>query len=240
MKLPAILHRPGLRPVALGIAGAALAVSGLAGGATPAALADVIHVGTSVTTARPLFNLGPWTVVNSPGTWRNSPNINDTGAGLANGSSVTLSCYYFGGPAGQFSNTLWYVAESSNGTVGFVNDHYLNTPGTAAAPQPQAPHCSPSAGTGNVVSGSVNFTAENSPGTWDQSPSASDGSSIGISNGNTMNLACYYFGAAAGPFGNTLWYLAEDTTNHSFGWINDHYLNTPGTAAAPQPQTPHC
>jgi hypothetical protein len=65
-------------------------------------------------------------------------------------------------------------------------------------------------------------------------------SSIGVNNNDTIGLACYYFGHATGPYGNTLWYLAEDISNNTYGWINDHYLNTPGTAANPDPQTPIC
>ncbi|GAB3189032.1 hypothetical protein GCM10027259_59120 [Micromonospora palomenae] len=47
-------------------------------------------------------------------------------------------------------------------------------------------------------------------------------------------------GAPAGPYNNTLWYHAYDWQRGTHGWINDHNLNTPGTAANPQPQTEKC
>jgi hypothetical protein len=112
-------------------------------------------------------------------------------------SAVTLNCYYWGTPAGPYGNTLWYEAETDTQFPidGLINDHYLNTPDTAANSQPQTAHCPFGAGTG-------------------------------------MGLAY--------PYGNILWYLGEDITNDTYGWINDHYLSTPGTAANPQPQTGSC
>jgi len=37
-----------------------------------------------------------------------------------------------------------------------------------------------------------------------------------------------------------LWYLAEDMNNQTFGWVNDHNLCTPDTAANPVPETWSC
>jgi hypothetical protein len=184
---------------------------------------------------------GTWQVVNSPGTYDSSPSpSHSNGVAVSNGSCLGFDCYYYGAPAGPYGDPLWYE-------VGFdfwINDHYLNTPGTAANPQPQGEHCWPgsgsSAGGASVGYGPI-FTAENSPGRWGNSPTfARDVSGTGISTGDAIGLNCYYYGNATGPYGNTLWYLAEDITNNTYGWINDHYLSTPGTAANPQPQTSRC
>lgn len=192
---------------------------------------------------RPLYDYGPWTVENSPGHWFSSPNPNHhTSSALPNGTAVTLICYYWGAPAGPYGDTLWYQAQTDAQfpIEGLINDHYLNTPGTAANPQPQAPHCQYGAG-GGMLAYSKKFTAENSPGTFGNSPTAArDMSGITVHNGNTIGLTCYWYGNPAGPYGNTLWYLADDLTTGTYGWINDHYLNTPGTAASPQPQTMSC
>lgn len=217
---------------------AALA-SGTAAQAAPAPIpAATTHTHTNSPLATPgtVRPLTTWTVENSPGNWRNSPNPNlDAGGALGNGTAVTLNCYLFGAPAGPYGNTLWYRANNT----GFINDHYLNTPGTAAAPQPQAPHCG-GAGSGDWYL-SPFFSATNAPGTWGNSPTAAtDVSGVGIGNGNLISLSCYVYGNPAGPYGNTLWYYAADVDNNTHGWINDHYLTTPGTAAAPQPQTGHC
>ncbi|MER7645171.1 hypothetical protein [Streptomyces sp. NPDC126522] len=180
--------------------------------------------------AQPVFQ-----IVNSPGTTDRSPSATDpSSTTIANGTNVTLVCYYYGAPAGQYGNTLWYMA-AFNGTAGWINDHNLNTPGTAANPQPQSSHCQ--TGFSARTSG---FSTANNPGTWSNSPSLSDNSGVGLGNGQPVYLQCYYYGAAAGQYGNTLWYLAETSTNGPARWINDHNLNTPGTAANPQPQTPHC
>jgi hypothetical protein len=190
---------------------------------------------------RPLYDYGPWTVENSPGTYDSSPSpSHSNGVGVSNGTRLTLECYFWGAPAGPYSDPLWYEV----GYGDWINDHYLNTPGTAANPQPQTPECWPGAGpppTGSSVGWSVTFGAENSPGTWATSPSAARGvSGIGIGNGDTIGLNCYLFGNPDGPYGNTLWYVAEDLSNNTYGWINDHYLSTPGTAANPEPQTGRC
>jgi hypothetical protein len=193
-----------------------------------------------------------WHVVNAPSTvpWRTSPNWDRTGgSGFADNDAIHLVCADYGGPAGPYSNTLWYWAtDVSRGTTGFINDHYLNTPGTASSPQPQTGDCNPG-GVGTAYdSGNRNFHAvnagsggstleffRNSPG-WNDTNIYS-----AFLNGDAITLHCYLFGGAAGSYGNTLWYLANDPARGgSYGWINDHWLSTPGTAASPQPQTGHC
>jgi hypothetical protein len=113
---------------------AALPVSVAA--AAPTAFTPIVT--RTATQVLPRYNYGPWTVVNSPGTYDSSPNRqHSNGVALANGTQVTLECYYFGGAAGPYGNTLWYEVGFDN----WVNDHYLNTPGTAVHPQPQTPRC---------------------------------------------------------------------------------------------------
>lgn len=98
---------------------------------------------------RPSGIAGDWTVVNADGGvyWRNSPNWNDTsritGSGIYNGDQLYLACWSWGGPVDPYGNTLWYYAyDDTRGQQGWVNDHFLNTPGTAANPQIQSPyHC---------------------------------------------------------------------------------------------------
>ncbi|WP_019630406.1 hypothetical protein [Actinomadura atramentaria] len=97
------------------------------------------------------------------------------------------------------------------------------------------------------------FTVVNADGGvyWRNSPNWSDTSRIpgwGVYNGDRLALNCYAYGGAVAPYGNTLWYYAVDLSrgpvdqygNHPSGWVSDHYLNTPGTAANPQPQTLPC
>jgi hypothetical protein len=215
--------------------GLAAAIPAIASAAVP--LPGALHTTHSGATPRGALYGGVWTVENSPGTYDSSPNRNHpNGDPLPNGTKVSLNCYYFGAPAGPYGNTLWYE-------VGFgewINDHYLNTPGTAASPQLQAPHCY-GAGSGEGVFYGPKFRAVNSPGAFGNSPTAArDVSGFGVANNDVIGLGCYYYGNPTGPYGNTLWYLADDLTNHTYGFINDHYLNTPGTATNPQPQTPHC
>jgi hypothetical protein len=64
-------------------------------------------------------------------------------------------------------------------------------------------------------------------------------------DGYTVALDCWAYGDPVGPYGNRLWYFAEQyspqpTQGDGQGWINDHYLDTPGTAANPQPIGPEC
>jgi hypothetical protein len=228
------------RTIASRTASVLLTVAALAGGATQADAASGGHA--AVAGSR-------WTAVGAPGavSFRNSPNWNDVGdvGGFVNGQIVELSCYEFGGPAGPYSNTLWYIAyDESTNAVGWINDHYLNTPGTAAAPQPQAGVCDDTSGYGvgdNNYSGAV-FSAVNAAGTvaWRNFPNWNHSSNIGFGNGDAIDLGCYTYGGVAGPYDNTLWYHAYDRSRNSYGWINDHNLNTPGTAAAPRPQTWEC
>lgn len=211
----------------------------------PAAAASSSPMSTKLLSVRSTLatacSHGTWQVENSPGSYDSSPNpSHSNGVAVANGRCLSLDCYYYGAPAGPYGDPLWYE-------VGFdywINDHYLNTPGTAANPQPQGSHCWPGSGSsagGEGVGYGPTFKAENSPAHWGNSPTlARDVSGTGIGNGNAIGLDCYYYGNAAGPYGNTLWYLAEDISNNTYGWINDHYLNTPGTATSPQPQTGHC
>jgi hypothetical protein len=217
--------------IAIAAVAALLAITG------SAAEASARPLTTHAATARPLYNYGPWTVVNSPGTYDSSPNRSHSN-GASVPARVTLRCYHFGAPAGPYGNTLWYQVGPGYGN--WINDHYLDTPGTAAHPQPQTPRCPLASGTGIPIFGPL-FSAENSPANMGNSPSSSwDVSNLGVSNNDDISLSCYLFGAPTGPYGNSLWYWAWDLNNNHDGWINDHYLNTPGTAANPQPQTPHC
>lgn len=227
-----------LRQGVLGLLLTALAAGSLLWGGAPAQAAPrsvAVGVPSSAvrsSAVRPLTST--WTVENSPGTWYASPTTADSsGVGLANGAAVSLLCYFYGAPAGPYGNTVWYYAHIGS-TGGFINDHFLNTPGTAANPQLQAPHCN------WVVAAQAEFTVENSPGTFSASPSSADNSGVGVGNGQAVYLDCYFYGAAAGPYGNTLWYLAQTPGSNGYYFINDHYLNTPGTAANPQLMTTHC
>jgi hypothetical protein len=186
---------------------------------------------------------------NAPGTvwFRSSPNWDyPTSGGFANGNSIGLYCYEFGGPAGPYRNTLWYYAiDNANGSKGWINDHYLDTPGTAANPSPQTGECAPS-GFGTRYDNGPLFAVVNVQD-WqyfDNSPNVSDNDSQSgyYLNGDVVQLYCYEFGGPAGPYGNVLWYLAYDQLRGgTYGWINDHYLDTPDSAARPVPQTSrHC
>lgn len=96
------------------------------------------------------------------------------------------------------------------------------------------------------------FTAVNADGGvyWRADPNWNDAIRLaghGIYNGDQIALDCYQFGGPVAPYGNTLWYYAVNTSrwdsqtgNYQSGWVNDHFLNTPGTAANPQPQTLPC
>ncbi|MGW4523627.1 hypothetical protein [Amycolatopsis sp. NPDC004378] len=220
------------------------AVAALLGGAVQAEAATTVAPGS-----HPAAAGDRWTVVGAPSavSFRNSPNWNDVGdvGGFVNGQIVELSCYEFGGPAGPYSNTLWYAAyDETTDAVGWINDHYLNTPGTATAPQPQTGICNDTSGYGvgdDNYSGAV-FSAVDAAGTvaWRNFPNWDHASSIGFATGDAIDLGCYTFGGVAGPYRNTLWYHAYDRSRNSYGWINDHNLNTPGTAATPRPQTWEC
>jgi hypothetical protein len=78
--------------------------------------------------------------------WRNSANWNDTsrrsGYGFYNGDVMQLQCYRWGTTTPYSANHLWYWSYDYNrGQAGWVNDHFLTTPGTAAAPQPVTLPC---------------------------------------------------------------------------------------------------
>jgi hypothetical protein len=229
-------------------------ITGIATSTITVAIAGLVGAAPSFATpagpARAADSYG-WRVVNAPSTvaLRNSPSWNDVGTlgGFSDGQVMNLQCYEFGGPVGPYNNTLWYYAadEALGGyTYGWVSDHYLNTPGTAAHPRPQTGPCHPTSGSGFV---DYNYTGEifsvvNAPNTvnWRNFPNWNYPVDMGFGNGDPMDLGCYMFGGPAGPYGNTLWYMAWDGANNTYGWINDHYLTTPGTAAHPQPQTWEC
>jgi hypothetical protein len=176
-----------------------------------------------------------WHAVGSA-SWHSSPFDESAGGGFRTGDGMVLSCYEYGAPAGPYSNTLWYFAKDlANNAFGWINDHYLDTPGTAANPQPQTWECYFPQGT-DAVNAPSGVYWRNSPH-WNDVYSAP---TTGFNNGDWIHLDCYEFGGPAGPYGNTLWYYADDGTTGSGGWINDHYLDTPGTAAHPQPQTDQC
>lgn len=183
-----------------------------------------------------------WRAVGS-GDLRANPNTNrGTSGTFGQNDEMWLQCYFFGGPAGQYGNKLWYWAYNyTRATQGFINDTNLNTPGTAANPQPQAEPCLP-AGYGSDYPGSVSFKVVNAPSlvVWGNSPSTMWAAGHGFANNETMRLHCYFFGGPAGQYGNVLWYLAYNVNRNTYGWINDTNLNTPGTAANPQVQTSRC
>jgi hypothetical protein len=62
----------------------------------------------------------------------------------------------------------------------------------------------------------------------------------GFYQGDDMQLQCYRWGTATPYSGNHLWYWSYDLSRSQAGWVNDHFLNTPGTAANPQPVTLPC
>lgn len=193
--------------------------------------------------ARPAVN-NRFHVVNAPSTiaFRSSPDWNyPTSGGFVNGDTIGLDCYEFGGPVGPYGNTLWYDAvDNADGYTGWINDHYLSTPGTAASPQPQTAECLPSGYGGQFASGpTYQVIGAASSQYFDNSPKSSDnnGSSGYYDNGDSVQLFCYEFGNPTGPYGNQLWYLAHDAARGTYGWVNDHYLNTPDTAAHPVPET---
>jgi hypothetical protein len=128
------------RRLGMGLTVAALAVAGVTAGTGPASAQDGVH------------NI--WTVVDADGGvyWRSQPQqdtaIQNPGHGVYTGDQVYLACYRWGGP-GPTNNHLWYLARNlsrnqqpdGNYEEGYVNDHYLSTPGTARSPEPQGFPC---------------------------------------------------------------------------------------------------
>jgi hypothetical protein len=110
----------------------------------------------------------------------------------------------------------------------------------AAASVATAAYAAPAATAASVRPDTTSWQIVNSPGTWRLSPSLADNSSTPIGNGQSVTLTCYYWGDAAGAYNNELWYSAYDVNTGTRGWINDHYLNTPDTAANPIYETPRC
>ncbi|MEU5934420.1 hypothetical protein [Micromonospora sp. NPDC047187] len=212
--------------------------------ASPAAAQSGPRLADTKTTTRAAVSSSWWNAVGS-GSLRANPHTDYGNAGtFGAGDSMWLQCYFFGGPAGQYGNKLWYWAYNyTRGEQGFINDTNLNTPGTAANPQPQAEPCLP-AGTGSDYNypGDPQFKVVNAASTvnWGNSPSTMWAAGFGFVNNDTAQLHCYFFGGPAGQYGNKLWYLAYDVNRNTYGWINDTNLNTPGTAANPQPQTGRC
>jgi hypothetical protein len=94
------------------------------------------------------------------------------------------------------------------------------------------------------------YTVQNTDGGiyWREDPHTADYQSIsgyGPYDGYQVAVDCWAYGDPVGPYGNRLWYYAEQWSPTTYvgdgsGWINDHYLNTPGTAANPQPVGPEC
>ena len=177
----------------------------------------------------------------SPVAFRGSPNWSYPDSfGFVTGNSMGLECYELGAPAGPYDNPLWYEAINYvTGYAGWINDHYLSTPGTAAHPQPQTGECLRSGGgvqfnggpTYQVVEAAASQYFDNSPNSGDYTAASGY-----YDNGDSVQLYCDEFGAPAGQYGNTLWYIAYDPARGTYGWINDHYLNTPDTAAHPVPE----
>lgn len=62
----------------------------------------------------------------------------------------------------------------------------------------------------------------------------------GFYQGDDMQLQCYRWGTTTPYSGNHLWYWSYDLSRSQAGWVNDHFLNTPGTASNPQPVTLPC
>lgn len=81
-------------------------------------------------------------------------------------------------------------------------------------------------------------------GPWEAAYQAIPG--YGEYDGYTVTLDCWAYGDPVGPYGNRLWYYAEQwspqpaAVGDGRGWINDHYLDTPDTAANPQPIGAEC
>lgn len=102
------------------------------GNVTSVALVDVVGTGGGV-----YWRWGPW----------NAANEGIAGYGEYDGYSVALDCWAWGDAVGPYGNHLWYYAEQFSPQppvgdgAGWISDHYLNTPGTAANPQPIGPRC---------------------------------------------------------------------------------------------------
>ena len=80
-------------------------------------------------------------------------------------------------------------------------------------------------------------------GPWSAAYQAISG--YGEYDGYAVTLDCWAFGDPVGPYGNRLWYYAEQwspqpAVGDGRGWINDHYLDTSDTASNPQPIGPEC
>ena len=139
-----------VRTAAVSLAAAATAVLGLLS-AVPTQAAVPRHTIVVPSATRPLPSppgvrtaddvTGFHTV--SSGTWSNSPSASDlSGYAFGNNNPIGLQCWEYGGPAGPYSNTLWYWAQdTANNTYGWISDHNLTTPGTATHPQPQGGEC---------------------------------------------------------------------------------------------------
>jgi hypothetical protein len=115
----------------------------------------------------------------------------------------------------------------------------------AAAPTPASAYTAPP----NATAGAIYDVVGTDGGVyWRWGPWNSAHQAIagyGEYDGYQVTLDCWAFGEPSGPYGNRLWYFAEQwypqpAVGDGRGWINDHYLDTPDTAANPQPIGPQC
>ncbi|MEV4118499.1 hypothetical protein [Micromonospora sp. NPDC049645] len=107
--------------------------------ASPAAAQSGPRLAEAKTTTRAAVSSSWWNAVGS-GSLRANPHTDYGNAGtFGAGDSMWLQCYFFGGPAGQYGNKLWYLAYDVNrNTYGWINDTNLNTPG-CEPPAPDRP-----------------------------------------------------------------------------------------------------
>lgn len=109
----------------------------------------------------------------------------------------------------------------------------------------QAPVASPPTAPAPTPAGGPIFTVMNTNETppdgvyFRNSPHTSDTSKtpgIGVFAGEQVQLLCFGFGDAVGPYGDELWYDVRNTTRptssgaSNIGWLNAHYIND-GTGA---------
>ena len=185
----------------------------------------------------PACSRGTWQVENSPSTFDSSPSPgHSNGVAVANGNCLSFDRYFYGAPAGPYGDPLWYE-------VGFdywINDHYLDTPGTAASPRPQGSHCWPGSGSsadGESVGYGPTFMAEKLPGPLGQLPDLRQGRVRHRDRQRQRHRPrLLLLRQRTGPYGNTLWYLAEDITNNTYGWINDPTSAPPEPRPGPSPR----
>jgi len=184
------------------------------------------------------------------GVWfRNSPHIADTdrvtGHGVYANEQVQLLCYAWGDAVGSHHNTLWYnvvnVTRPTNNGVsnsGYLNAHYINDGLAANQVDAGVPQCGssppPPPPSGPIFT--VMNTSESPPdGVWFRnSPHSADTDRVtghGVYMNEQVQLQCYSWGDAVGPYGNTLWYDVTNVTRptnngvSNSGYLNAHYIN---------------